>query len=82
MKTLRNGLKVLDKGKLLLVNGGYSSSSGGSSFSSNSSGRTVSGPSFYTATTSYASRCTAHVKSGYAKNYELLCGWAKALGLM
>lgn len=84
MKTLHDKAKVLDMRGLLMVNGGYSGSSGGgSTYSSAQQGSHGGmGGQGSSVTSSYCARSSAYVKSGYSKNYAMLCGWAKALGLI
>ena len=83
MKTLRKTNKVLDMSGLLMVNGGYSGSSGGTSFSGTVSCNFSSSGQGSSVTSSYAARCVSNYKtSGYVKNYAIICGWAKAHGLM
>lgn len=95
MKTLHKQYAVLDVESLLDVNGGYSGGSGGGSTNYNYGGSysssrstsssyscgTVSIPN-YSTTTSYRTTSSGCYNSGYSANYALLCGWAKALGIM
>lgn len=95
MKTLHKQYTVMDVDSLLDVNGGYSGGSGGGSSNYSYSGSystsnstpgnyscgTISTPSFSTST-SYRTTSSGCYNSGYSANYALLCGWAKALGLM